>query len=236
MSNVAGIDVGKARLDVPAWTCRWLGYAPAFRQHRGRIAALLEWLGGQEDILRVVYEPTGGYELPLAQALGTLGMATQRVHSNRVRAYAQTCGPLANTDRPDAQVLSRYGAAFERPEHPQREDEPAGAELQDLLRRRERLVRQRVQERNRLDQGRFPQGAASIRRHVAWLDGEIAQREAKYQALLSSSATLSQQAALYRSVPGIGPLTAATLAATECRGPAEYALGGRIHPGSLKNP
>ena len=135
-----------------------------------------------------------------------------------MRAYAQASGQLAKTDRLDAQALARYGAAFDGPEHPQPEDAPedaaARAELQDLLRRREQLVKQRVQERNRLDQGRLsPKGAASLRRHVAWLDDEIAQLEAEYQATLASRAALSQQAELYRSVPGIGLLTAATLVA-----------------------
>ena len=130
----------------------------------------------------------------------------------------QACGLLAKTDRLDAQVLARYGAAFDCPQRPQSddepsEDEPIRAELQDLLRRREQLAPQRVQERNRLDQGPSAGAAASTRRHVAWVDAEIAQLDAEYQALLSGSPTLAQQAELYRSVPGVVPLTAATLVA-----------------------
>ena len=133
----------------------------------------------------------------------------------------QACGLRAKTDRLDAQVLARYGAAFDCPQRPQSEDEPSEdepirAELQDLLRRREQLVRQRVQERNRLDQGPSAGATASTRRHVAWLDAEIAQLDAEYQALLAASPTLAHQAELYRSIPGIGLLTATTLVA-DCR-------------------
>ena len=61
-----------------------------------------------------------------------------------MRAYAQASGHLAKTDRLEAQALARYGAAFEPPQPSQATDEPdaqARAELQDLLRRREQLVK-----------------------------------------------------------------------------------------------
>ena len=57
------------------------------------------------------------------------------------------------------------------------------------------------------------QGAASTRRHIAWLDEEIARIDVEYREALHRSAVLSQQAKLYRSVPGVGELTAATLSA-----------------------
>ena len=122
----------------------------------------------------------------------------------------QACGLRAKTDRLDAQVLARYGTAFDCPagRRDQDADEAVRVELRDLLRRE-----QRVQERNRLDKGLSPGAAASTRRHVAWLDAEIAQLDAEYQALLSTSPTLAQQAELYRSIPDIGLLTATTLVA-----------------------
>lgn len=208
MSKVVGVDVSKAHLDAGLAT----GAVRRFPNDAAGIAALLEWLETQE-IHQVVYEPSGGYELPLAQALREAGQPSHRAHPNRVRAYAQACGLLAKTDRLDARALARYGAAFDGPEHSQPSDEPERAELRDLLRRREQLVRERVSERNRLDKRLSPKAAASTRRHIAWLDEEIAQLDAEYQALLSDSEVLSQQTALYRSIPGIGPLTAATVAA-----------------------
>lgn len=229
MSNskvVVGIDVSKSHLDAGLAT----GRVRRFANTDAGIAALLEWLSGQ-DIARVVYEPTGGYEPALAAALGEAGTPCRRVHPNQARAYAQACGRLAKTDRLDAQVLARYGAAFDDPEPSPPANEPVRGELRDLLRRREQLVKQRVQEKNRLDKGLSPGTAASTQRHIAWLDDEIAQLDAEYQALLSSSATRSQQAELYRSVPGVGPLTAATLVAElpelgRCDGKALTALSG----------
>lgn len=231
MTKVVGIDVSKAHLDVSVAG----GPSRRFANSEPAIAGLVKWLGDQ-PVLWVVYEPTGGYERLLAQTLAAAGLPAHRAHPNRVRAYAQACGLLAKTDRLDAQVLARYGAAFDGPgpsqlEPSQLDDEPIRAELRDLLRRREQLVRQRVQELNRLDKGLSTGAAASTRRHLAWLDQEIAQLDAEYQALLASSAALSQQAELYRSVPGIGPVTAATLVAELpelgwCDGKALTALSG----------
>ena len=84
-------------------------------------------------------------------------------------------------------------------------------ELRDLLRRRRRLVDQRVQELGRLDKGVSPAIVKSTKRHIAWLEKEIARLDREYQAALQRSAPLAQRASLYRTVPGIGPLTAAIL-------------------------
>ena len=66
---------------------------------------------------------------------------------------------------------------------------------------------------NRLDKGTYPGVAESTKRHIAWLETEIAQLEREYQEALQSNSRLAQRAALYRTVPGVGPLTAATLVA-----------------------
>ena len=102
------------------------------------------------------------------------GLPDHRAHPNRVRAYAQASGHLAKTDRLDAQALARYGAAFERSPGNRRTG-PARAVLQDLLRRPtgEAASAERVPKR-------------SLRRHIAWLDDEIAQLEAEYPATLAS--------------------------------------------------
>ena len=130
---------------------------------------------------------------------------------SRVRAFARACGYEAKTDPRDAQVLSRYGQVFPEPDTPG--TEPEREELQDLLRRRCQIVEQRVQEVNRLDKGASAGVAESTKRHIAWLEAEIAQLEKEYQEALQGSARLAQRAALYRTVPGVGPLTEATLVA-----------------------
>ena len=91
--------------------------------------------------------------------------------------------------------------------------DPERAELRDLLRRRRQLVNQRVQELNRLDKGITKGSRTSTKRHIAWLDDEIARVDEEYKKALQSSSELSRRAALYQSVQGVGILTAAILAA-----------------------
>ena len=106
----AGIDVGKAQLELSINAGPTQTYA---NDPQGIAALTLEPARHPERIALAVYEPTGGYERLLATMLAEAGVPACRLHPNRVRAYARTCGQQAKTDRLDAQVLSRYAAAFD---------------------------------------------------------------------------------------------------------------------------
>ena len=138
-----------------------------------------------------------------------VGLAVHLAHPNRVRDFTRAAGQAAQPDPLDAQARSRYGQVFEPSDTP----EPEREELRDLRRRRQQLVEQRVPELNRRNQGAAPGARASTARHIDWLNEEIARLDAEYQAALQSSESLAERAAWYRSVPGIGLLTAATLVA-----------------------
>ncbi len=137
----------------------------------------------------------------------------QVAHPVRVRAFARACGYEAKTDPLDAQVLSRYGVVFTESDRVQPEVDPDREELRQLLSRRRQLVEQRVQEGNRLDKGVSASVGKSTRRHIRWLDEEIKRLDEEYQEALRGSANLCKRAELYRSVPGVGQLTAAVLVA-----------------------
>ena len=85
--------------------------------------------------------------------------------------------------------------------------------MRDILNRRRQFVAQRVQELGRLDKGTSSITIKSAKRHIAWLEKEIARLDREYRTALDRSVQLAERAALYRSVPGIGPLTAAILVA-----------------------
>lgn len=205
---VVGIDVGKRCLEASADG----GAVQSFGNDDAGIGKLMGWLATQPVAL-VVCEPTGGYEGRLVDQLRGVGCVVHLAHPNKVRAFAQASGRLAKTDRIDAQALSHYGRVFAVSEDPEPGPEPERAEVQALLRRRRQLVNQRVQELNRMDRARNAAARASTQRHIAWLDEEIDRLDEEYRKALQSSAVLTQQAKLYRSVPGVGELTAATLVA-----------------------
>ena len=206
--EVVGIDVSKASLDV------WVDPGPVqrFDNTPAGIATLWECRAGQSVALAVC-EPTGGYERQLVSGLREAGLGVHLVHPNKVRAFARACGYEAKTDVRDAQVLGRFGQVFALSEAPQEEPDPERAELRELLRRRRQLVNQRVQEINRLDKGLSETARSSTQRHIDWLEEEIDRLNGEYQRTLHSSRALSERAELYRSVRGIGKLTAATLVA-----------------------
>ena len=208
MAVVAGIDVGKANLDVS------ISEGPVFRFENTAkgIAKLLKHLK-EQDTTMAVCESTGGYERLLVSRLRKTEIRMDIAHPSWVRAFARACGYEAKTDPQDALVLSRFGQVFPEQTPPGWELEPELEELQDLLRRRRQLVEQRVQELGRLDKGVAPAVAKSTKRHIVWLEKEIARLNQEYQAALQSSAPMARRAALYRTVPGVGALTAATLVA-----------------------
>ena len=206
MKVVAGIDVGKRELVVSVSG----GTVRRFTNQAGGIRALRGWLRA-EGVTQVVCEATGGYEDRVVEGLGVGEMAVQVVHPPRVRSFAQALGQGAKTDRLDAQVLAQYGEVFEV--EGQSERDSASRELRGVVGRRQQLVQQRVQERNRLEKGPKGVNKKSCERHVAWLDKAIARLDKALQALVRRHPRLSQRGALYQSVSGVGELTAATLLA-----------------------
>ena len=107
MTVVAGIDVGKAHLDVSVSG----GPVLRFDNTATGITKLRKHLQ-EHDTTLAVCEPTGGYERLLTSRLRKTDIGVHVVHPGRVRAFAKACGYEAKTDPLDAQVLSRYGEVF----------------------------------------------------------------------------------------------------------------------------
>ncbi len=204
MKEYAGIDVGKRELVV--WVLgKGLG---RFRNEAGGIREMRKWLRA-EGVTQVVCEATGGYERGVVEGLKGSGVAVHVAHPTRVRGFAQALGRGAKTDPMDAEVLAHYGAMMKV--EGQEEGDGASEELREVLGRRRQLVQQRVQELNRLEKGLRGANKKSCERHVAWLGKEIARLDKALQALWRRHPGLSERAALYQSVKGVGELTAATL-------------------------
>ena len=205
---VAGIDVSKAMLDVSIAE----GPVHRFENNGPGLRRLLQHLD-RTGVTQAVCEATGGYERLLVRRLRATRIPVQVAHPLRVRAFARACGYEAKTDILDARVLARYGQVFPALDTWPSESGEEREALQQLLRRRRQLVDQRVQERNRLDKDVSAAVGRSTRKHIVWLEREIARLDKEYQALLARSDALHPQATLYRSVPGVGALTAAMLVA-----------------------
>ncbi|WP_150007487.1 transposase, partial [Iodidimonas nitroreducens] len=134
-----------------------------------------------------------------------------RVNPARARDFARATGRLAKTDAIDAQML----AAMARSLRPACTSTPSleREALARLHKRRDQLVLMRKQERTRLVAIDDPIIIEDIEAHIAWLAKQIAEIERQISALIKASAQLTEDQTLLRSIPGIGPVAAATLSA-----------------------
>ena len=110
MKVVAGMDVGKASLDVSVSA----GPVRRFENTPAGVAVLGDWLTRQ-GATEVVCEPTGGYERAVVRWLHRTGVSVHVAHPNRVRSFVRAAGHHAKTDALDARMLARYGAVFPGP-------------------------------------------------------------------------------------------------------------------------
>lgn len=201
-----GIDVAKAYLDI---ALRPSGVHWRTTNDAPGIAAVVSRLQ-EEPPSRIVVEATGKLEQAVVTALAAAKLPVVVVNPQRVREFARSTGKLAKTDRLDAQVLAHFAEALQPPVRPGRD--AATQALADLVARRRQLVAMRVEERNRLRTA-APALRAGIEAHLVWLDSEVAEVGRAIRQAVRASPRLRQQARRLRSVPGVGPIVAATLLA-----------------------
>jgi len=203
---VVGIDVGKAKLDVAV-----NGEKPVkewANDETGR-AALREWVASQAPEL-VVVEASGGYEAAIVSELVEQGQAVAVVNPSRVRAFAKAEGLLAKTDKIDARLIARFGATMKPKAQARREQ--SQLELNEWVVRRRQLVLMLTAEKNRLETT-TPATQERINRHLTWLQTEIEDLETQINQAIATDPLWIEKAKQIDSVPGIGPVTTATLLA-----------------------
>lgn len=196
-----GIDVSKDHLDI---------FDGSARRIANTAPAIAQYLSGLDSPHLVLFEATGRYDRLLQQHLHSAGIGFARVNPLHARAFARASGQLAKTDAIDARLLAAMAQAFNPPAQPPAD--PERQELAELHRRRAQLVDCRQQERVRLHTA-SPAIAPDIVSHLDWLDTRIKQIEMQIEALIRQCAALTLVASLLRSIPGIGPVTAAALLA-----------------------
>jgi transposase len=201
-----GIDVSKAAPDVAA------GDGPVFTAER--TAEGLAALAARLAPLRpapVVLEATGGLEAVAAAALAAAGLPVAVVNPKRVRDFAKAAGAPAKTDRVDARLLARFGAAIRPAARPL--PGAAARELGELLDRRRQLIGIRTMEQSRLGGAASEPVRDGLRAHIKWLDGEVERVDKEPEGRVRSGPLWREKDDLLRTVPGIAPVSSRTLLA-----------------------
>jgi transposase len=197
-----GIDVSKHHLDVFDGTPRRIANSGE---------AIAAWIRGLSSIELIVFEATGRYDRQLRELLAEAGIDFARVDPAKARGFAKSIGRLAKTDTIDAYMLALMAQTIKPSVHRARSAERD--RLAELHKRRDQLVDMRQQERTRQHEATDPDVTADIAAHIDDLTARIGRFEAAIAALINSSGELAQTNRLLRSIPGIGPVTAATLMA-----------------------
>lgn len=202
--DVIGVDIAKDWIDV--------FFLSARRAERVPMAtAELRAFAARARGALVVFEASGGYEHPLAEALDAADVTYARVNPRQAREFARATGRLAKTDRVDARVLAEMGRALAlRPTPPA---DPGRARLAGLMGRRDDLGAMLRAEMARLRQARDASVRRDIGSMIALLRRRIGKLEAEIAAVIGADEALSDRSRLLRTMPGVGPLLAASLLA-----------------------
>ena len=205
-TSTIGIDISKHTLDI------FVSETRQSLQIANSQEAIDHWLSRLKSAPSlVVFEATGAYDKALAFGLRQAALDFACVNPSRARNFAKAAGYLAKTDRVDARMLAAMGQVLTLPQAPAAD--PDRERLRVLTKRRDQLVDMRSQEKTRRSEAVAGNHMASLDKHIAWLTQEIKDLEAEIKSLMKSTVQLRQEAALLRSIPGIGPVAAMTLLA-----------------------
>jgi transposase len=195
-----GIDVSKKQLDVVINTNNYLCVA----NDESGFKKLNRWLSNKINTL-VVMEASGGYEKSVAKWLKQEGYSVAVVNAKRVRDYAKAAGKLAKTDSIDAQMIMKYGQAFNP--KPQALASQLQEELADYASRRAQVVKMIAMEKHHLEAG-SDKMKKLIRKHIQVLEKEVACIEKEQEEIIKKDADLEKKLNQLDAIKGVGKITA----------------------------
>jgi len=206
---VVGIDVAKLAFVIA------IHESPKtleFQNTKQGISQFIRWLDQmnvKRKHIRIALDSTGGCEHALWEALELAGFDVRQVPSNRIWAFTKSEGILAKTDAIDAKIIARF--AHSKPGIGRRLPSETTRKLGVLIAKRRQVVKIRTMLKCQIKQHRDPQIIALDEEHIALLNRQIKTLESQILETQAGDVELAQKTELLRSIPGIGPVLAATL-------------------------
>jgi len=201
INDTIGVDISKATLD--AFRLNGNEHRQ-FPNSRAGCAALIRWIG--ETGGRVVFEPTGPYHRLFEASLAASRLSAVKVNPRAARRFAEATGELAKTDRIDAAILARMGAALDLEERPAITE--TLRDLREMGVARQALVKDRIAATNREQIAVNPMIRRQLRARLRQIDAQLKEIDGAIAALVANDPELSRRRDILASIPGIGIVTA----------------------------
>ena len=116
MDRFAGIDVAKDTLEIFITP----DTRKSFLNHDEGQKELARFLADMHPVL-VVLEATGGYQIPVVEAIALRNLPVVVVNPRQIRDFAKATGRLAKTDAIDAEMIARFAEAIRPDARPLKE-------------------------------------------------------------------------------------------------------------------
>ena len=203
-TKVAGVDVGKAWLDAAVLGLEDKGRWP---NTRAGIGELIAWLKARE-VGRVGVEATGGYERALRSALDEAGLEVVVHQPMEVKLFGRLTRRRAKNDKLDARLIA---AATARVDTVRAASDPRLIDLAERLTAYEQITDQAAELKTFMEHVTLKDLAADLRRQIAVLTQLKARLLSGVLQRIKAHSDLLARYRLLLSLPGVGPVVAATL-------------------------
>lgn len=203
-TKVAGVDVGKAWLDAAVLGLEDKGRWP---NTRAGIGELIAWLKARE-VGRVGVEATGGYERALRSALDEAGLEVVVHQPMEVKLFGRLTRRRAKNDKLDARLIA---AATARVDTVKAASDPRLVELAERLTAYEQITDQAAELKTFMEHVTLKDLAVELRRQIVVLTRLKARLLAGILLRLKAHPDLLARYRLLLSLPGVGPVVAASL-------------------------
>jgi transposase len=204
---VVGIDVAKDKADA---CIRSLAQRQTFPSTAEGRRALIRWLR-KHKVGKAAMEASGGYERDWAKALRESRIEARIVDPKRVRNFARSAGRLAKNDAIDAEMIAWFAETFT--EAPAQTYDAVREKLVQIVNARQALLDFQTGLQNRSEHS-TPEVVQKMQvRLLKKTAGEVAKLEVAIAELIKASPHLTELAEIIESVPGLGKITSAGLAA-----------------------
>ena len=211
-TTVVGIDVSRDWLDGFCFPGEQrFRLANSAEGHEKLIAAIREMPGA----VKIGFEATGGQEWVLWATLVAAGIDARQLAPAQIKAFALSRGTRAKTDRIDAELIARF--MLFRPEAGRRLPGENLRILRALTTRRAQIVEMRKRLAAQISARKTQNIPADVEAMddalKTMLDAQVGDLERRIESVIAQEESSAAKARLLRSIPGIGPVSAAMLLA-----------------------